>query len=178
MEGIGARRASVTGASPPPVRHGSKPSAYWRMDQRFPIACNPRVFTKEELDAHIALCMDLLFRRPQSMHEVSEGFVFEYVGRETLLLELARFAYDEHRCCPWASFKLEMEPFAEGTEGRLRLHYGGGPEGKALLAEAITKLRGAASDPAREAQLKATVGTTSSITPANKDEFYERIGRD
>ncbi|HEX5099320.1 MAG TPA: hypothetical protein VFV94_07455 [Polyangiaceae bacterium] len=148
------------------------------MAQHIPIACNPRVFTKEELEAHVALGMDLLFRRPDAMHEVSEGFVFDYVGKETLLLELARFAYDEHRCCPWASFKLEMEPFAEGTGGRLRLHYMGGAEGKALLAEAITKLRGAASNPAREAQLKAAIGASSRITTDNKDDFYARAGSD
>jgi len=146
-------------------------------NQRIPIACNPKVFTKDELDAHVALGMDLLFRRPQAMHEMEDGYVFDYVGSEALILELARFVHDEHRCCAWASFRIEMEPFALGTEGRLRLHYVGGPEGKAMLTEAIKKLGGVASDPAREARLKTVLGETTRIGPDTKDDFYARVGQ-
>ncbi|MBN8616246.1 MAG: hypothetical protein J0L92_36990 [Deltaproteobacteria bacterium] len=106
-----------------------------------PLACNPQVFSKTELDEAISLALDVIFRLPKTKQELPDGFLFEYQGNEELFLKVARFAYNEHRCCPWESFGIEMEPFAAGSDGVIRLRYlGGSEEGKALQAEAMKHL--------------------------------------
>jgi hypothetical protein len=141
-----------------------------------PIACNPQVFSKVELDEAISLALDVIFRLPKSKRELPDGFLFEYQGNEELFLEVARFVYNEHRCCPWESFAIEMEPFAAGSEGIIRLRYlGGSEEGKALQAEAMKQLEAAAFDPKRRERLKATLSATNEITPDNKASFYAKV---
>ena len=143
-----------------------------------PIACNPQVFSKEELDAHVSLGLDVIFRLPQSRQELPDGFLFEYRGNEELFLKVARFVYNEHRCCPWESFAIEMDPFAAGTAGMIRLRYIGGVEGKPILAEAFEQMRAAAHDPEAEKRLRAAIGTFNSITPGNKDSFYAKASEE
>ena len=140
-----------------------------------PIVCNPQVFSKAELSEHVALAMDVIFRLPQSKTELPDGFVFEYRGNEELFLKVARFVHNEHRCCSWVSFGIEMEPFATGSDGVIRLRYLGGPEGKVFLAEAIEKLAAAASDPRAHERLQQAIGDGNTITPDNKASFYEKV---
>lgn len=141
-----------------------------------PIACNPRVFSKAELDEAISLALEVIFRLPKSKQELPDGFLFEYQGNEEVFLKVARFVYNEHRCCPWESFAIEMEPFAAGSEGMIRLRYlGGSEEGKALQAEAMKHLEAAAFDPDTRERLKATLSDTSKVTPDNKASFYAKV---
>jgi hypothetical protein len=140
-----------------------------------PVACNLEVFSKAELEDHISLSLDLIFRLPKTTQELADGFLFEYVGSEELFLKLARFVHDEHRCCSWAGFAIEMAPFAVGTVGTMRLRYTSGPEGKALLAESLKVLGAAADDPAARARLHAAVGHFKSIAPSNKDDFFKKL---
>ncbi len=140
-----------------------------------PIACTPQVFSKDELDAHVTLALDVIFRLPKSTRERDDGFEFEYQGDEELFLKLARFVYNEHRCCPWESFAIEMEPFAPGTLGALRLRYMGGIEGKPVLAEAFERFRLAATDSEAEKRLRAALGSFTKINPVNKEAFYEKV---
>ena len=140
-----------------------------------PIACTPTVFSKAELAEHVSRGMDVLFRRPTRTAEHPEGFVFEYLGNEKLFLELARFAYNEHRCCPWVSFAIEMGPFVAETEGVLRLRYIGGERGKALLSEAFERLRVAAFDPEAERRLLHALGALDTICHDNKDALYTDV---
>ena len=143
-----------------------------------PIACNPRVFSKEELDAHVSLGLDVISRLPKDMREIPDGFIFEYRGNEDLFLKIARFVSNEHRCCPWESFVIEMAPFAAGSEGTIRLHYIGGPEGKPVLAEAFEQLRAAAHDPDAEKRLRAALSNFSRISEGNKEAFYQKVSGD
>jgi hypothetical protein len=141
-----------------------------------PIACDPGVFSPRELEEHVTQGMKVLFQLPESRHEVAEGFIFEFLGDEHLVLELARFVANEHRCCPWESFKIEMEPFAPGTKGRIRLHYLGGAEGKGVIADALAKLEAIADDPARVARMTTALRASAQITPENVSDFYSRAG--
>lgn len=108
-----------------------------------PIACEPRVFTQEERAAHVAHAKELLITRALRRQELDDGFEFHYEGDEKLFSSLAQWASLEHRCCPWARFAVEMEPFAADSAGTLRLHMTGGPEGKQLLLlnPAVSRVR-------------------------------------
>ena len=58
----------------------------------------------------------------------------------------ARWAAADHRCCAWASYAVEMGPFANGR-GALRMCVTGNAEGKAFLTAAlryVDELAGAA----------------------------------
>jgi hypothetical protein len=105
-----------------------------------PVACDPLVFTKEERLAHLALAKDLLVRWPQRKEELEDGFLFHYEGDEDRFLALARWAADEHRCCPWGTYAVEAGPSVEGRPGALKLRWGGSREGKAFLADALKYL--------------------------------------
>lgn len=105
-----------------------------------PVVCDPGVFSKDERVAHADRAKELLGRRPVRREVLDDGFAFHYDGREDLFAALAQWASSEHRCCPWARFSVEMEPFPPGSSGAIRLRMTGGPEAKALLLEAIEQL--------------------------------------
>jgi hypothetical protein len=102
-----------------------------------PIACDPRVFTQEQREAHVALAESVLRAWPKARRELEDGFVFEYDGDDERFLAVAGWAAAEHRCCPWASFSVEMGPFAAGQPGQIALRFRGGAEGKAILVAAL-----------------------------------------
>jgi hypothetical protein len=77
--------------------------------------------------------------RAVSVEEHADGYVLRYPAEASLFLELARWAADERRCCPFFTFGLELEP--EG--GDLRLRLAGSAEMKALLGEQLDQ-KGAA----------------------------------
>jgi hypothetical protein len=108
--------------------------------QDIPVVCDPTLFSKEERVAHVEQTKDLLLRRPRRMQALEDGIEFHYEGDERLLAELANWAAFEHRCCSWARFSLEIEPFTPGASGALRLRMTGGPEGRTLLLESLKQL--------------------------------------
>jgi len=112
-----------------------------------PVACDPRVFTRPERAEHLALCADVVVHWPKRRIELDDGYLFDFEGDEARFLALARWAAAEHRCCPWASYTVEMGPFAAGGRGEIRLKVRSTPEGKEFLAAAyqyLTELGGAA----------------------------------
>lgn len=130
-----------------------------------PMACTPTVFSPAELDAHVTRSLDVLFRLPTRVQERVDGFEFHYEGNDELFLELAQFAFNEHRCCPWESFAIAMDPFEFGKVGALRLRYIGGVEGKAMLTEALEQFRLAARDPEAERRLRAALRGRAHLAP-------------
>jgi len=109
-----------------------------------PVVCSPQVLSKAERAAHFDLCVDALVRRPLERLELPDGYLFQYEGDEQVFLLLARWAATEHRCCPWASYSVEMSPFG-GTAGRIRLRVTATDEGKQFLTVAyryLEELRG------------------------------------
>jgi len=104
------------------------------------LACDPLVFTKDERVDHHALAENVFLRWPTKKQELPDGYLLHYEGDEVLFASLAKWASSEHRCCSWASFSLEMDPFAHGTKGSIRLRMTGGQAGKALIAEGMALL--------------------------------------
>ncbi|HVZ33586.1 MAG TPA: hypothetical protein VG963_14240 [Polyangiaceae bacterium] len=104
------------------------------------LACDPLVFSKEERADHHALAKNVFLRWPTKKQELPDGYLLHYEGDEMLFANLAKWASSEHRCCSWASFSLEMDPFAHGTTGAIRLRMTGGTEGKTMIAEGMALL--------------------------------------
>ena len=119
-------------------------------ESEVPIACNPLVFTREQRAAHAELGIHLLSTLPLQKQELEDGYLFVYEGNEELFITLARWCADEHRCCSWATFTLEMSPFSINSKGQLQLKMtSNNPEGKAFFTSAfayIESLKGAAPD--------------------------------
>src|SRR5438552_13136471 len=156
-----------------PARHGlanilapavpvGRTSAYWSegsltmmrtepepmsVASQIPIACIPGVFTKEQRAAHLELSVDAIVRWPVRRQALSDGYLFEYEGTEERFLALARWAAGEHQCCPWASYSIEMAPFADQKPGAIRVRVRGTEEGVAFLRtcyQYVEKLQGEA----------------------------------
>lgn len=112
-----------------------------RHAEEIPLACDPLVFSKEQRVEHHALARNVFLNWPTKKQELPDGYLLHYEGDEALFLNLAQWASSEHSCCAWATFSLEMEPFAHGTAGAIRLRMTGGAEGKAMIAEGIAILK-------------------------------------
>jgi hypothetical protein len=97
------------------------------------------VFTREQRAGHLDLSTDVLVRWPRRRSELPDGFLFQYQGDEERFVALARWAAAEHRCCPWASYSVEMSPFSGGP-GALQVRVTATPEGKDFLTAAYRYL--------------------------------------
>lgn len=110
-----------------------------------PVFCQLGVFSKEEFDEHKRESDILLNELPVERIELDEGFSFVFSGDETLFLRLAKWASMEHKCCAWARFELQMDPF-DGTlsqkGGQIVLSItGGGENGKQVLLDGLKKMK-------------------------------------
>jgi hypothetical protein len=135
-----------------------------------PIACDPRVFTQEQRAAHVELAANVLLRWPKSRQELEDGYLFEYEGDEQQFLDVARWAASEHRCCPWATFSLQMLPFAAGEPGKIMFRYQGGSEGKAVIDAALQLFASDNLDlePFLQGRDKLTLESFRPVTPQTK----------
>jgi hypothetical protein len=139
-----------------------------------PIACIPGVFTKEERVAQMAISIDAISRWPLRRQELPDGYLFEYEGTEDRFLELARWASGEHRCCPWASYSIEMAPFGGAAPGTIRVRVRAPEEGVAFLRACyayVEKLEGGAPPDSR-----FNADRTEPITPGEVQGALERCG--
>ncbi|HEV8548206.1 MAG TPA: hypothetical protein VGQ57_04240 [Polyangiaceae bacterium] len=107
-----------------------------------PIVCDPLVFTKEERAAHVELARAVLIELPVRTEALKDGYLFHYQAKETTFLAVARFAAEEHQCCPWASYGVEIDPAPAAEPAPLRLRITGGAAGKELLGRALADFRG------------------------------------
>jgi hypothetical protein len=107
-----------------------------------PIACDPLVFSKDQRTEHHERSRNVIVRWPTRKEALEDGYLFHYQGSEERFLAIAQWASSEHRCCSWASFSIEMDPFSNDEPGAIRLRMRGGAEGKALLMDAFTLLEG------------------------------------
>jgi hypothetical protein len=123
-----------------------------------PIACDPLVFSKDQRTEHHELSRNVIVRWPSKTEELEDGYLFHYEGNEERFLAIARWASSEHRCCAWASFAIEMDPFSKDQPGTIRLRLRGGAEGKALLRDGFALLEG-------DRRAEMFLNPTGKITP-------------
>jgi len=65
----------------------------------------------EQREQHVAMAI-AVFRAVQEIHELPDGYAFRLPNDPPLLLKTAEFIMREKLCCPFFSFKVEVE--AEG----------------------------------------------------------------
>jgi hypothetical protein len=102
-----------------------------------PLACDLGVFTAQERVDHVRLSRQALLEWPRERQELPDGYLFHYQGDEQRFLALARFAADEHRCCPWLQFTVQLAPAHPGQPAGLALRLTAAGAGKALLTQAL-----------------------------------------
>jgi hypothetical protein len=117
--------------------------------------------------------VEILLRLPRHVRELDDSFVFEFTGDEQLFERVARFAQNEHRCCSWAAFAIEMEPFAAGTQGVIRLRYITGLAGKSVVAEGLQQLRELKLDSKAQSRLADILAETKTIVPSTPGQFEQ-----
>src|SRR5437667_57596 len=157
-------RELVTRGEPEPLK----------LTSEIPIACIPGVFTREQRVAQMEISIDAISRWPLRRHELADGYLFEYEGDEERFVALARWASGEHRCCPWASYSIEMAPFADQMPGNIRVRVRATEEGVAFLRtcyQYVEKLQGGASP-----NSLFNPDRTAPITPGEVERELERCG--
>ncbi len=76
--------------------------------REIPIACDMSIFTPEQRDQHIQV-VHQLFDQKLSVHELSDGYCWQFADDPSLYSLIAEFISMEHRCCPFFHFALEVE---------------------------------------------------------------------
>ena len=105
-----------------------------------PIICDLTVFspaTRKEMAAKVPG----LFEKVQTVHELSDGFEFQFPNEPGIFLALADFVEHERQCCPFFHFTLRVPPNA----GPLSLRMTGGEGVKAYVEATWQDLRRAVS---------------------------------
>lgn len=87
-----------------------------------PLACVPGAIPAAERAAHFALAAHLFREAARERRALSNGYAYRFEA--DALEQVARFAANERKCCPFLAFTIELAP--DGGPLWLRLS---GPEG-------------------------------------------------
>jgi hypothetical protein len=91
------------------------------------IVCVPMAIAPEERGPHRERARRLLLERALLREPQSDGYRLEF--QQADLVELARFVDNERRCCPFISFRIDLEP----EDGALTLTMSGPPGTREVL---------------------------------------------
>jgi hypothetical protein len=86
-------------------------------DSTEPIVCDLTAIPADRRDAHFELARTLLFGTGQTVHEITDGLLFELPADR--LADVSRFIENERLCCRHLAFVLEVPP--GGRRLRLRV---------------------------------------------------------
>ncbi len=67
----------------------------------------------------------------QQIHELEDGYAFQFPGESEWMQRLVTFVAEERECCPFFTFELRYEP----NKGPIWLRLRGSAEIKALLRD-------------------------------------------
>lgn len=84
-----------------------------------PFYCNRMALTPEERHRHFDELGPKLRSLRKSVHELSDGYEFEFPGDKATYQLLSEWAIQERECCPFFDISLRLEP--EGGPVWLRL---------------------------------------------------------
>lgn len=76
------------------------------MNTEIPVAC---YLTDKELQARRKNYLDKAAESLIDSAELSDGFVFRFPLRDSILQDLAEIIELERKCCPFLNFRLELE---------------------------------------------------------------------
>jgi hypothetical protein len=74
-----------------------------------PIVCDLTVFPAD-VRAELAASVPELFQAVQQVHELPDGYAFQFANEPGRFMALAHFVEHERQCCPFYHFALECEP--------------------------------------------------------------------
>jgi hypothetical protein len=100
-----------------------------------PIICDLTIFPAATRQQMAAAVPDL-FKRVQTVREMSDGYTFQFPNEPGLLITLANFIEHERQCCPFYHFALEADP----NGGPFWLRMTGGEGVKAFMQTVWTNL--------------------------------------
>ncbi len=92
-----------------------------------PLAC---LLTGEDLAARGEIVRPLIASY-QKLHELEDGYAFQFPGETEWIQRVVSFIDEERKCCPFFTFELQFEPGL----GPLWLRLRGSAEIKALLRD-------------------------------------------
>jgi len=104
-----------------------------------PLACVPGAIPASERDAHFALLRQIFGEQVRERRRLADGYAFRFDA--DTFDEIARFAANERRCCPFLAFTLELAP----NEGPIWLRLTGPAGTHAFLDAEIPKSPGIAA---------------------------------
>ena len=77
-----------------------------------PFACNQNALTQAERDRHFKELGPLLRSMKKSVHELKNGYEFQFASDEKTFQLVSEWAIQESRCCPF--FRIELRLESEG----------------------------------------------------------------
>jgi len=75
-----------------------------------PLACDRKALTTEQRKRHFDELGPSLRSRRKSVHELPDGFEFEFPGDEETFALLAEWVAGERVCCPFFEINVRAEP--------------------------------------------------------------------
>ena len=97
-----------------------------------PIACDLTAIPAEQREQH-QVAAEQIFGAVGEIRELADGYAFRLPGESQMLLTAAEFIANEHLCCPFFGFTLELEP----ARGSLWLKLTGGEGVKQFIQTEI-----------------------------------------
>lgn len=107
-------------------------------DKQIPIVCDLTVFSADTREK-LAQEVPDLFRRVQAVHELPDGYAFQFPNEPGTFMALANFVDHERQCCPFFHFTLQVSPGG----GPLQLSMTGGEDVKAYMERSWRDLQDA-----------------------------------
>ncbi len=98
------------------------------MDNNLPIAC---LLTDSELDERRREVLQKIRGAVKEIQEIDDGFRYRFLPDDARLVELARLVEFEHKCCPFLTFRIIVEP----GDGPIWLELSGPVGTKEFLAD-------------------------------------------
>ncbi len=98
-----------------------------REEETIPLAC---LLTGEDLAARDEAVRPLIASY-QKLHELEDGYAFQFPGESEWIQKIISFIDEERKCCPFFTFELQFEP----NMGPIWLRLRGSEEIKALLRD-------------------------------------------
>lgn len=84
------------------------------------IACDLTVFPSENRKSHEEQSLDII-KKAKRINELNDGYSFYHDYSDETFTSIAKWITGEHKCCPFFTFELVLEPNEKGYEIALRL---------------------------------------------------------
>jgi hypothetical protein len=77
------------------------------MNAETPLVCNMNVFTSDQREKHIQNTIQMI-QGIQGIQELNHGYEFTFPDQPEYISRIAEFISNEHLCCPFLEFDLNV----------------------------------------------------------------------